>query len=204
MLYLNKPGGRDTADRLYINERYKMGMLQTIGTGYEPMRPSDVTVADTAIDGQTAGYTNSFNDKSSYAKKLGAEYNGIELFFTGGWDFVVKGLNTNDSDGSAEQGCAFALYGYAENGPAMKICDGSIHLGDAYLDSTAASLDATHGMFCSSITVATETHLTSVTIADVDSTRGVAKLAIDTVGYSFLHIEYPDISFGVQAWIRPF
>ncbi len=180
-----------------------MSMLHSMQAGYSQMRRKDVTVADTLLDGKTAARTYSDLDRPSYAFEIGPEYNGAEIFFTMGYDYV-RGVKAANCDGSSEKGAGFTLFGYAGNGPTMKIVDGTINVGQTYLCSTTASADATHGFYCSSIHLGTDYHATTVTVAGADSTLGVAKMFLDSIGYTGLIIQFPDISGAPNAWIRPY
>ena len=182
-----------------------MSQLKTYRGGFERMRARDVTTADTAVSSATTGATHSIGDKPSNAKKVGGEYNGVQVIFSGGWDMVVSGCSGSAiADLDNEEGCSFEMYGWPANGPAMKICDGSIKLGNVRLDSTTVGMDATQGAYCASISLDDEPHPTSISVNNVDSTNGIANLTFDTLGYEYIAIQYLDVSFPVSAWIRPY
>jgi hypothetical protein len=178
-----------------------MSYTHTGKFGFEPMRSGDVTGADTLLDGSTTGYTYKNTDRPSYAFKLGPEYNYAQIFFSAGKGF---GEGVHEFSAVSEKDCAFALWGYASNFPAVKICDGTVTTGESRIFDVSAGHDASECIACCSITVATHPHPTTINVNDVDSTNGLAHLTLDCLGYEYLVMQFPDVSFPVNAWIRPF
>ena len=180
-----------------------MGILNTFRGGFEQMRQSDVTTADTLVDGSTPGYTWCFTDKPSHARQLGIEYNGCQIFFTGG---KAVGDGTCEWDVTADGRATANIIGYPSNGPGFEICDVSILVGEnrAY-PVTNEGVDASESVACCSLVLdSTVKHPTNITISNADDTQGIANLTMDTVGMEWIAVQYSSVCFPVNAMIRPY
>lgn len=161
-----------------------MAMAKTIQNGYVPMRPADVSVDDTALDGETAGYTYHEHDRPSGAFELGEDCNAAEIVFAG----------SDASDGN-DFNCK--LYGYARSGPAEFLGDISCTIGTARIN------DVTTALYIDTITVAEQGHIKTLSVSDSGNNR-VAKLAFDTIGHKYLYVEFYDVSDTVNALVHTF
>ena len=178
-----------------------MSMLKTFRGGFEMVRSGDVTAAETLIDGSTSGYMYCFSDKPSHAIKLGDEYNGVQIFFSAGKGF---GEGLHEFSAVPEKECAFQIDGWASNAPAMKICDGSVQVGESRIFPVNDGHDASESLVCCSIALDDEPHPASISVHNVDSTNGIASLTFDTAGLEWLSVTFSDVSAPINAHIRPY
>jgi len=172
-----------------------MGMLQTFMGSYEPMR-ADVTTPDTTLSPETAGATYDWHDKPSTAYKLRPEHNGCEIILAGGYNIALHD-DTSYADTSNNKGFEATLFAYAENGPAEFLCDLTGIVGTARIN------DYTLSLWIDTITIDTEDHLKDISIADSGNNR-IAKIVFDTVGYSWLYLQFNDMTGSITPLIRPF
>ena len=170
-----------------------MAMQHTIRGSYAPMRSGDVTTDDTALDGETAGYTYHWKDKPKEAFQLGEEYNKCEIIFTAGYECADSTDNADASDGG---NFAFKFYSYTENGPAEFLADISGTVG------TARIADSTLALYVDRLTIASQQHPEAVASKDNGNNR-IAKLVFDTCGFKYLYAEGYDVSHAPRPWIRP-
>ena len=179
-----------------------MGILNTFRGGFEAMRSADVTEADTIIDGSTSGYTWCFSDKPSHARQLGIEYNGAQIFFTGGKSY---GEGISEWDVTQDGRATAKIIGYPSNGPGFEICDVSILVGENRAYPTVEGIDASESVACCSLVLdSTVKHPTNITISNADDTQGIANLTMDTVGMEWIAVQYSSVCFPVNAHIRPY
>jgi len=172
-----------------------MSVLHTIQASYEPMRSGDVTTDDTALDGETDGYTYHCEDRPKEAYKLGPEYNSCEIIFTGGYECADNTENADTTDGG---NFAFKFYGYAEHGPAEYLCDVSGTIGLARIS------DSTLALYADTLTIASQAHIKTISTADAAGSDRIAKLIFDTCGLRYIYAEGYDVSYAPRPWIRPF
>jgi hypothetical protein len=168
-------------------------MLHTIQGTYESMRTGDVTTDDTALDGETSGYTYHWHDKPSEAFELGQEFNSCEIIFTGGYECAD---NTANADTTDDGNFAFNIYGYTERGPAEFLCEISGTVG------TARITDSTLALYVDTLTVSSQKHMKKLMVEDSGNNR-IAKLSFDVLGYKYLYAEGYDVSYAPRPWIRP-
>lgn len=166
----------------------------TIQGSYEQMRSADVTTDDTVLDGSTAGYTYDWHDKPSAAKELGPEYNACEIIFPCGQDFLD---DTNAMIATDGNNFAFSLWGYAERGPAEFLCEVSGTVGTARIE------DSTSVLYTDTLTIDSQGHLKTISVADAGGNNRVAKLAFDTCGLKYLYVCFSDTSAAINPYIKP-
>ena len=160
-----------------------MSMLHTIQNAYVDL-VVDVTgeIANKdmtqLLDGSTSGYTFDFSDKPTHGITLGPEDNASEVYFT-------------CTDTSDDYDFGFQLFGYAQGGPAEKICDITGLFGTANLG------DSTKALYADTLTV-TSTHIRTVTTSDSGNNR-IAKITWDNAGHKFLIGMFYDISGAGEA-----
>lgn len=135
---------------------------------YTPLRTAS-TGDDTALDGTTAGYTYKHADKPSTAVSLNTNFNAAQIYF--------YGTDANNED------CDYAIYAYRTDGPAEKVCSGTVTLGTAVTG-------ATNTFFADTITV-TDVWPTTVTVAN-SAANGVATLSFDLMGHEWVYVEFAD------------
>jgi hypothetical protein len=177
-----------------------MGILNTFRGGFEQMRDGDVLTDETLIDGSTTGYTYRFEDKPSHAMQLGTEYNGAQIFFSAGQGF---GQGLHDTSAVAGKQCNFSLYGWPSNGPGMNICDGTVQAGGGQIFPVAEGHDGSESLGCFSIDI-TDHWPTSITVAPNDMTNTMTTLTLDLAGIEHIAVLFGDVSFPINAHIRPY
>jgi len=164
----------------------------TIQNGYVPMRQDktngDVTAADTALDGSTAGYTYHSSDRPAGAFRLNPEDEQVTMIFP-------------QMDATHNLSFEIKLWGYgAGEDPAEFICDLSLTTGTARVN------DITTQLYVDTITCSSEAHISALNAADNTGNNRVAKLNVSTFGYKYLYAEVFDITpnTSVRPMIRSF
>ena len=160
--------------------------LHTFQGTYEVL--ADATADVLALDGTKAGTTLDWHDRPAITAAGGCHVIGNE---TNGCEIIASGYQdaTDAANGS------FRLYGYVEGGPAEYIADISCTLGMVFIN------DVTTAMYVDTMTIAEQTHLTTVTVKDTGNNR-VAKLRFDVQGYRYICCRWYDVSSCYRAYIR--
>lgn len=177
------------------------GYQYTWKGGFEDLRNADVTAAETLYDGSTPGYTYCWSDRPGYAFKLAPQVNYMQIIFSGGRGF---GQGLHEFSAVAGKGVAFQIDGWPPTGPMLKICDGSAHLGGSQPFGVAEGHDPSECLACCSISLDDMPHVTTINVNNVDSTDEIANITLDCLGYEYIAVTFPDVSFPVNAHARYF
>lgn len=162
-----------------------MSFLHTFQGSYEKMRKSDPASDEATITNFKASARVSA-DPSLAWYEIDPLANALEII-------PYQADNTANTNGTWE------MWGMAaSNGPAEKIADISGTVGTASIsdDFTALAYDT--------LTVDTDTHITTVSVSDAAANNRPAKISLDTVGYRYIKNVYVDISSAQNALVRPY
>lgn len=184
-----------------------MGTLNTYRGGYQLVQ-DNTTSGTEMLDGETSGKTYAFKDKPSAAMWMGEEFNGVELLFVGGYSSTknntpAKALAGEGDTTGVNAGDTFdcMVWGWADNGPAERIAEVSITVGE-----TNRYNDFTTALYANKITESIDYHISNVAQYDADGSSGIAKMTLDTAGLRYLYCEFTAASDAVDiaVFARPY
>ena len=152
-----------------------MSQLQTHQSSYQKIRSDFISVADTALDGVTAGITYKSTDRPSDSECFvaGPEVGGVTVIFSG--------------VGADDDTFSWALWGYrtvAEDqvGPAEFICSGTGILGTA--------LAEIGDRYADTIAITDPGNWYDVPVAIDSGNDRICKICFDLCGFKYLHVRF--------------
>lgn len=165
-------------------------MLHTIQSSYEKLRSGQVAVADSDLDGVTAGLTYKSTDRpdDSECFVAGPEVGGVTLIF--------------DGEGSATDTFSWSLYGYRTVGPG-NIGPAEIVAAGTGLLGTAVSENGF--LYADTIVITNPGSWYDVPIAIDSGNNRICKLCFDLVGFKYLSIRFTAIGgTSMQCYVSYF
>jgi hypothetical protein len=160
-----------------------MTMLHTFQGAYEKMRKADPASDEATITDFKPSARESA-DVSLGWYPVDPASNGIEMI-------PYQADNTANTNGT------WQLWGMATgNGPAEMLAEISGTVGTAKIsdDFTALAYDT--------LTVASDVHISDISVSDAGGNNRVAKIRTDAIGYKYLKNVYTDISAANNCLIR--
>ncbi len=172
-----------------------MSMLHTIQSSYETIRADYVTVADSDLDGFTAGLTYKATDRPDDVFEAGPEVGGITVIF----------------DGVASDGDTFSwsMYAYRTVGERD---DGSSNIGPAEIVAagtgifgTAVSETGDGYLYADTVVITNPGNWYDVPVAIDSGNDRICKICVDFAGFKFLSVRFTAIgSTSINAHVAYF